>query len=322
MKAANHQTKGFTLLELLIVVAIVAMLGNLGWPFFTSAFALAQSNDQANLASVQCRQLSDRLQRELDRAYTRPGLVDLNRHLLAATAAPGLACYQPVGTPCQVATSVAAGGNTITLTSEGVAFQAGQRLFLPSYQFAVDILAVHGSTLTLASAVPFDIVATAPKTVQAIVGKLVAFVVVNGELRRYDGATSNAYVVLGTGLASSNPFTELTQTDEHGSSMIEVADPRVLGCAFQTTNGHQQVSVDAYQATLLTSPAWWPIVPGPYLPEATGEAGSLPIPSLTPANWVNVRNGPVPHTASDWAAFGNQLPVKQIPPTLKVVPLQ
>ena len=64
LKAKKNSKKGFTLMEMLIVVAIIAILVAVSIPMFTSQLTKAkQATDDARCQSCCCHNVHDRCQR-------------------------------------------------------------------------------------------------------------------------------------------------------------------------------------------------------------------------------------------------------------------
>jgi hypothetical protein len=201
---------GYTLAETMIAVACAVIVGGFALSVQTNALNLFRKNGAFNASHEGARKIFDRLQKEIQSAISIPALVGTNRDVIDSTGpAPGIAFLRQSGPTRRVTATSLAGSNTIQLDSSGPPITVGQRLLLPAYDIEGDITAVNGGVVTLATSLPIDVRITSGtlnRNIVAIVTDLVCYVVINGELREYQNAATNDYVVVATKLTEPNPF--------------------------------------------------------------------------------------------------------------------
>jgi hypothetical protein len=203
--------QAYTLAETSVATGIFVLVGGLICSILWAGITLYAKNSSVNLAHEQVRQALDRLQRDIHAAVSIPVLVDSNRNALNTVGpAAGVAFMLPSSRNLSVAADAAANQNTIQVSGLGSYVPTvGQRLVVPSHQIEADITAVNGNTLTLATNLGRAITVTNSPTnynVVAYVADVVAYVVVNGELRFYKNASSDNYSVISRTLLNPTPF--------------------------------------------------------------------------------------------------------------------
>ena len=200
---------GFTLVELLFTISSAAIIGGAAVAIQSSALNLFRTNGVVNASHKGTRKIIDRLEKEIQSAISIPALVGTDRDVLDTTGpAPGIAFLRQSG-PCRrIATTALAGSATVQLDA-GPTPKIGQRLLIPDYDIEGDIIGVSGTTVTLAAPLPEDVKITSgslSRNIVALVTDLVSYVVIDGQLREYQNASTNDYNVIAVGLTEPEPF--------------------------------------------------------------------------------------------------------------------
>lgn len=201
---------GFSLVELMIATACASLIAGAAFAFQSATFNLFRQNTSINASHEGARSIIDRLEKEIQSAISIPALVGTNRDVLDTTGpAPGVAFLRQSGPLRRVAATVTAGSYTVVLDSAGPSPVVGQRLLIPAYDIEGDIVSVAGSAVTLAAPVSSDLnVTSGPLTrnIIAVVTDVVAYVVINTELREYQNAATNVYNVVAVSVTEPKPF--------------------------------------------------------------------------------------------------------------------
>lgn len=212
---------GSSLAEVVIAVACAVVIGGVAMLIYTNSLDLFRNNSGLNFNHESARSVIDRLEKEIQSAISIPALVGLNRDIITTVEttgpAPGVAFLRQSGPVRRVITTALA-GTTVVQLDEGPPIKVGQRLLIPAYHIEGDVVAVNGTTVSLASPLQAELKVTngaLTRNIVAIVTDLVTYVVVeNGgsasepryELREYQNAASNEFNLVATGLTEPMPF--------------------------------------------------------------------------------------------------------------------
>ncbi len=209
-QSLRQHARGNSLVELLVTISSAIVVGGIALLIYNNSLSLFRGNTGINASHDLARNILDRLEKEVQSAISIPALVGPNRDIIDTTGpAPGIAFLQQNGPIRQVATTALAGAVTVQLNA-GPAITVGQRLLIPAYDIEGDIVAVNGSTVTLAAPLPADVNVTqegVTRNIVALVTDLVTYVVQGGELRLYQNPTNDASSLIATGLTEPMPFT-------------------------------------------------------------------------------------------------------------------
>ncbi len=210
ISSLRQHTRGNSLVEVLVTIASAVVIGGVALLIYTNSLEMFRGNTGINASHDLGRNVVDRLEQEVQSAISIPALVGANRDIIDTTGpAPGVAFLRQTGPIRQVTTTALAGASTVQLDS-GPAIAIGQRLLIPAYDIEGDIVAINGSTVTLAAPLPADVKVTqdgVSRNIVALVTDLVTYVVQGNELRLYQNPATNVYSLIATGLTEPMPFT-------------------------------------------------------------------------------------------------------------------
>jgi type II secretory pathway pseudopilin PulG len=215
---SGSRLAAFTMVEIMVSTAAFALAGGVIYEVLTNGIILSAKNSAVNLAHQQTRQAADRIIRDIHNAISVPVLMDVNRVALPNSVgpAPGIAFMLQSGPVLMVTATGTApddyskDSTTIQVTGLGSFVpKVGQRFFIPTHQIEADIIAVNGSTLTLATSLGVPVHVTnspANFNVVAYIADVVSYVMVSGELRFYGSASSSEYQVVARNQMNPQPF--------------------------------------------------------------------------------------------------------------------
>jgi hypothetical protein len=254
-KRGAFRQGGFTLVEALITSALIALTGAVVISIIYSGLVLFSKNTAINIAHQQGRSVFMGMVRDIHGAVSIPQLVDANRNGVSGTgSAAGISFQLFAAGPFKIHNNknVSAGDSNIQVyTGKTFTPQAGQRLIIPGYQVEVDVdprtPQSNGNVATVFVAQPIGVDIVISKggnnyNVPCFFTERVSYVVVNGQLRYYGRAGSNAYRVLGYGITSATPFSIPTSSggtpNNRFVSAIDLtaADTRVSNRGYRSVN--------------------------------------------------------------------------------------
>jgi prepilin-type N-terminal cleavage/methylation domain-containing protein len=223
----HRNTRGFTLLEVMIASSALAVSGGIIYSILTAGLTLFAKNSAINVGHQQARMAVLRMERDLHSAISLPQLVDANRVPVAGTGpSAGVAFQLFAGGPFSIHSNQVVGDTKVQVDNpKSYVFKVGQRLIIPTHEIEIDITGISTSgtvaTLTLASGISADIVVSSSGTgynIPCFVTDRAAYVVANGELRRYPTASGTTYQVFSYGIVSPTPFSTPTLTGSSPSN--------------------------------------------------------------------------------------------------------
>ena len=211
--SSSIRQSGFTIIEMLITVGVVAITGTIMYNILYTGMILFAKNTAINMANQQARVAVMRMEQDIHASVSVPQMTDTNRipltGALASGPAAGISFQLFASGPFQVAATAAAGQSTIQVTTNGVVPVANQRLIIPGYTIESNITSVSGggttSTLTLAAPLP-QTVQTSLGIVQCFITDRVAYVVQNNQLIYYPRQAIGGNVMLADNITTPTPF--------------------------------------------------------------------------------------------------------------------
>ena len=218
----TRSTQGFTLVEMMIVAASVAVIGGIAFLLLNTGMILFAKNTAINVAHQQARTAVIQIESDLHSSVSLPQLIDANRSPVAGTGpAAGISFQHFAAGPFKITSRAAVGSSSISVALGSYQPKAGQRLVIPTHQIEIDIAAnVPGSgtrsvplVSSIANAVEVqldDAGTMVPVDVIGFITDRFSYVVVGKELRCYGRKSAGAYSVMANDITSTAPFSTPT----------------------------------------------------------------------------------------------------------------
>jgi prepilin-type N-terminal cleavage/methylation domain-containing protein len=151
----SSRTAGFTLVELMITVALISVVGLVLYSILYTSSVLGAKNTAVNVAHQQARVAMVDMLQDIHLAISMPQLVNTDGSTpwptptpgASPSPAPGVSFQQWSSGPHKIKNDVVVGATQIRLvltTTSGPTPIAGQRLIIPAYQIEADIASVGG----------------------------------------------------------------------------------------------------------------------------------------------------------------------------------
>jgi prepilin-type N-terminal cleavage/methylation domain-containing protein len=209
------RTRAFTLIEMLIAVAIMAVVGGILFTTLWHGTILFARNTAINVAHQQARIAVIQIEKDLHSCVSVPQLIDANRNPIGGNGpAAGIAFQHFAAGPFRVAAGTyLANQKSIDLITNGVQPKVGQRLNIPTHSIESYIQSVSGSgttrRVTLEQNLTNDVMTTLegiPVNVTGFLTDQVTYIVESGQLRFYPKRGNTTFTVMTSNITSPIPF--------------------------------------------------------------------------------------------------------------------
>jgi hypothetical protein len=219
------QNSAFVLLDVILASGIVLAAGVAIWTVLHTVMVLSAKNEAINLTHQQCREVVNRLGREIRSSVSIPQLVDATFTPVSGTSqAVGVVFQTLFRGPNKVWNNCNASSKNVRITRDPAADGdplPKMRLIIPVLQVEADILKATGvngqngvQDIQLENGFgqytnpsSQDLLCNAGSPVYlAYVTQLSAFLLVNGDLRYYRHYPNGQYVVVARNIVTTSPF--------------------------------------------------------------------------------------------------------------------
>lgn len=250
MKSPTKLARGFTLIELMISVAMIGFTGGIIYLILNSGLVLFAKNSAINVAHQQARMAVIQMVQDIHSSVSIPQLVDSSRTVLSGTGPAAGISFQLMASnkPFRIQANAAANQNQITVITNGFTPVVGQRLIIPAYPIELDITGVSvsgsNSTLTLASNLNKTVTVSASGNSYNVVCHItdrVYYVVANGNLNYYP-RNSATPTIMANDITNATPFsipTTIMGTPNNqfvAAINLSTADPEYSNRSFKSAN--------------------------------------------------------------------------------------
>jgi len=256
VKKRNRADAGYTLAELLVTTAIVAITGGMLFVALQTISTLTAKNNAINFAHQQARQTMNRIVQQMHQSVSVPQLIDTSLTPLTGAAANGPAAgvsYQSVvAGPYKVWNNATAASFNIRITSRpgDPVPQPGMRLIVSAFQIEDDIVSVGGAAgappvrdIQLAHNLGQNITCNAGSpTYVAYYTQRSALVVVNKELRFYR-QVPGPYAVVARNLTTPLPFSVPAGDNRFVKIEVVARDPHYTARGYKSVDLQMSLTV-------------------------------------------------------------------------------